>query len=57
MGRKNKVITQSVQPRHFHTDFLLSRGKSWKLCPGERVLPGEDGPVLALEPGEQPSTL
>lgn len=37
-----------------YTDFLLERGKSRKLCPGESVLPGEESPVLSLEPGEQP---
>lgn len=37
-----------------YTDFLLDRGNSRKLCPGESVLPGEDSPVLSLEPGEQP---
>lgn len=54
---EEKIESVVSANRTLHTDFLLSRVKSWKLCPGERVLPGEDRPVLALEPGEQPSTL
>lgn len=53
-----KAITHSVQIRSLtcvlHNDFLRERGNSLKLWPGESVLPGEESPVLSLEPGEQP---
>lgn len=51
-------LNASVQPAaSLHTDFLLQRGNSWKLCPGESVLSGEESPVWSLEPGEQPRIL
>lgn len=54
--KKTKQCSRATQ-NVLHTDFLLQRGNSWKLSPGESVLSGEESPVWSLEPGEQPRIL